>query len=292
MYTGKTLFAQIMDFLPWKTFYRLVSRYHGSSQSLHRGRLGSGSVEHGLRAGFHHHRSVPVVVSLGAVSKHQGGSQDAYAVGPAREYPQLYTCFRRQTARCQRTRYHDSGARGDLRDGPRLSRFRATLRIARSWRALRDPRQIEYQPATGLLGAERSSTRDYLRSDGGVVGVLQSQTLSPPSASDSLQRSRDEENIHLSDQPVWSSTADHLRAVQRPLAGRVVFQMDQATSPYQEVFRHIRERRESTNLDRRVGVCARGDHQKAPRPGCFSLHFATGVFSHPFREKPFKQGLF
>jgi hypothetical protein len=30
MYTGKTLFAQIMDFLPWKTFHRLVSRYEGN----------------------------------------------------------------------------------------------------------------------------------------------------------------------------------------------------------------------------------------------------------------------
>ena len=29
MYTEKTLFAQIMDFLPWKTFHRLVSRYDG-----------------------------------------------------------------------------------------------------------------------------------------------------------------------------------------------------------------------------------------------------------------------
>ena len=29
MYTGKTLFAQIMDVLPWKTFHRIVSRYDG-----------------------------------------------------------------------------------------------------------------------------------------------------------------------------------------------------------------------------------------------------------------------
>ncbi len=29
MYTGKTLFAQIMDFLPWKTFHRIVARYDG-----------------------------------------------------------------------------------------------------------------------------------------------------------------------------------------------------------------------------------------------------------------------
>jgi hypothetical protein len=29
MYTGKTLFAQIMDFLPWSTFHRIVDRYGG-----------------------------------------------------------------------------------------------------------------------------------------------------------------------------------------------------------------------------------------------------------------------
>ena len=29
MYVGQTLFAQVMGFLPWKTFYRLVARYHG-----------------------------------------------------------------------------------------------------------------------------------------------------------------------------------------------------------------------------------------------------------------------
>lgn len=29
MYVGKTLFAQIMDFLPWKTFHRIVARHGG-----------------------------------------------------------------------------------------------------------------------------------------------------------------------------------------------------------------------------------------------------------------------
>ena len=30
MYTGKTLFAQLMDFLPWTTFTRIVTRYGGN----------------------------------------------------------------------------------------------------------------------------------------------------------------------------------------------------------------------------------------------------------------------
>jgi hypothetical protein len=30
MYTGKTLFARLMDFLPWTTFTRIVDRYGGN----------------------------------------------------------------------------------------------------------------------------------------------------------------------------------------------------------------------------------------------------------------------
>ena len=30
MYVGQTLFAQIMDFLPWSTFHRIVGRYGGN----------------------------------------------------------------------------------------------------------------------------------------------------------------------------------------------------------------------------------------------------------------------
>src|SRR5690625_3463910 len=30
MYTGKTLFTQVMEFLPWKHFYRIVERYQGN----------------------------------------------------------------------------------------------------------------------------------------------------------------------------------------------------------------------------------------------------------------------
>lgn len=33
MYVGKTLFAQILDFLPWKTFHRIVARYDGDHRA-------------------------------------------------------------------------------------------------------------------------------------------------------------------------------------------------------------------------------------------------------------------
>src|ERR1700745_828159 len=41
MYLGKTLFAQVMDFMPWKTFHRIVNRYGGD----HRTRSLSGAKQ-------------------------------------------------------------------------------------------------------------------------------------------------------------------------------------------------------------------------------------------------------
>ena len=47
MNIGKTLFAQLMDFLPWSTFERIVSRYGGDRAvracvALHRAVQGYG----------------------------------------------------------------------------------------------------------------------------------------------------------------------------------------------------------------------------------------------------------
>jgi hypothetical protein len=34
MYAGKTLFAQLMDYLPWTTFTRIVDRYDGNHPAI------------------------------------------------------------------------------------------------------------------------------------------------------------------------------------------------------------------------------------------------------------------
>ena len=52
---------------------------------------------------------------------------------------------------------------------------------------------------------ERSGARHHMRSDGGAVRLLQSQTLPAPFAPHSFQRSRVGEDAHLFDQPVRSS---------------------------------------------------------------------------------------
>ena len=201
MNIGKTLFAQLMDFLPW-TFHRIVARrrryvklltcadqfrvmafaqltyreslrdieaclsaqasklYHmgfrhtrsnarrwpmptrretgvsmpnlpsclidGRASSTRR-QLWHRVDEHGLRAGLDDHRPVPVALSLGAVSHHQVGGEDAHAARLARQHSQLHPHLRRQAGRRECARPAGVGARGDLRHGSRLSRLRTAL---------------------------------------------------------------------------------------------------------------------------------------------------------------------
>ena len=53
------------------------------------------SQKNRLRARFNHHRPLPDVVSMGAVSPAQKRGQDAHADGSARQYPQFYLYYRR-----------------------------------------------------------------------------------------------------------------------------------------------------------------------------------------------------
>jgi hypothetical protein len=200
---------------------------HASSETLCRIGSRAGPDEHGFCAGLHHHGSLPVAVFMAAISQHQGGGKDAYAVGPSRQYRGIHTYFRRQGARCQRARSDDSETCGDLYNGSRISRFRAALHPSRRRRFFCHSRQSEFRLVTDLFSAKRPGARDHLRSDGGPVGVLQSKELPPLSTPHSLQRSGYRGNTHPSDQPIWSSTTVHLRTIQSPVASRVVLQMDQ-----------------------------------------------------------------
>ncbi len=55
--------------------------------------------------------------------------------------------------------------------------------------------------------------------------------------------------------------------------GAVVLQVDQAASEDSVILRRQRERRQDADLDRRFGLRADRDHQKANELGCHSLHY-------------------
>ena len=75
--TGKTLFAQLMDFLPWSTFTRIVARYDGDHRvRAHRQRGGSPGRRAGVGAG---HVAGRIVVRPGR----RGGHVHGHVARPA-----------------------------------------------------------------------------------------------------------------------------------------------------------------------------------------------------------------
>ena len=75
------------------------------------------------------------------------------------------------------------------------------------------------------------------------------------------------------------------------LAGGVVLQVDQAAPADQEVLRRLRERREDSNLDRRLDLRAGCDCAQEAGPGGEPLPNSTDSQRHPFRENAHFTGL-
>ena len=82
-----------------------------------------------------------------------------------------------------------------------------------------------------------------------------------------------------------------LRALQKPLAGGTLLQVDQAASSDQAVLRHVGERGEDADLDCRLGLRPRRHCQEAPRPDA-SLYTLLQILSVTLFEKmPIHQAL-
>ena len=91
---------------------------------------------HDVRAGLDGHLPMPVALSLGAVSPHQVGDENADVAQPARQYPQLHPHLRQHAGRSQRARRAGVGGLGDLRPA---------VCAASSTRIFREPRQRQCQ---------------------------------------------------------------------------------------------------------------------------------------------------
>ena len=76
------------------------------------------------------------------------------------------------------------------------------------------------------------------------------------------------------------------------LAGRIVFQMDQATFTNQVVLWDFAERREDTGLDSDLHLCAGRHHQEGAEGGPLVARNPANPEHLSFRESPYKQGTF
>jgi hypothetical protein len=109
--------------------------------------------------------------------------------------------------------------------------------------------------------------RVYSAATDRTTGVIADQTI----ALDRHYTKRDYP-VHL------RRVRNDLRFVQEPLAGRALLQVDQAAPSNQGILRHLGERGEGANLDRRVSLCAGRHHPEAAQAGRLPLHIDAGVF--------------
>lgn len=226
------------------------------SQTLFGRGLGARSQEYGLCIGRHHHRSVPEPVRVGAVSQSQGSRQVAHTAGPQGLDSRLHSHQRRQDARGQCAGHLGLGARGVLRYGPRLLGLCSPVSNAQGGRLLCNPRQKQYERQARVLGQSGQGKRHHLRSIHCTERALYLPRLPRTPAAYPLQRSRNPTDVGLLDQQHKLAALDHRCVVQKPLAGGIVFQMDQAAPAHQEVSGQQRERSQDANLVRRVHLRA------------------------------------
>ena len=99
-----------------------------------------------------------------------------------------------------------------------------------------------------------------------------------------LLRPRDVEAVRLSHQPFRPSRLDHPTAVQMPLAGGVVLQVDQTTPADQGVLRHLRERGQDPDLNRHQHLRVSRHRQEANEHRPRSRRNPANFHHLPLRE--------
>ena len=185
MNTGKTLFAQLMDFLPWSTFDRIVARYDGNravrtrscAAQNRRWLLPNSSIGRAyVTSRLACRRSppsctiwdfanrfadppwrMPTKRATGAFSFDQRGGEDVHPVGSTWQHSKLYSRLRRQTSRCQRAGFAADRSGFDLCRGSWICRFRPAVWAASGGGFLRHPREVQHEGPQALFGTGGSS---------------------------------------------------------------------------------------------------------------------------------------
>ena len=200
---------------------------------VYRRRLWRGTRSNCLCSGFHHNRSLFVSVPMGQVSSNQGCHQTPHPSGLTRQYPYIHPYQRWQIARRQHSGRTDTRTRKLLCHGSRLSGFRQIV-YNRSMRSLLcNQSQIKLSVSQDLLPSDRQRYRSKVRPNSSAHRAPYIKGLPGETPTHQISRCTNQQNISFSDQQLYLAGAYHYTVIQMPLAGRVIFQVDQTKSPYQ-----------------------------------------------------------
>src|SRR4030095_7654922 len=144
----------------------------------------------------------------------------------------------------------------------------------------------------GSTRIRSTKARPALRSNHRPDRPVDLAALPGKAAANRLLRPHQSATPDFADQSLDAACADRLPALQVPMAGRVVFQVDQATSANQSVLWDQRERRQISSVDRRFDLCSGRDCEKIAQSRPQSLHNFADSQSDVVRKKADFTGAF
>jgi len=225
MYTGRTVFSQLIDFFPKKQFDRCVRQHRGN----HRIKTFSCFDQY-------------LCMTFAQITYRQS-------------LRDIETClraiphYRRESPRCKYPRRTGFRTRCNLHNGPWLPRFRSSFYLYSKPFNFYHESQKQFRLSPSLLSQVRQKHRFAMRPNDKTQWLLCIAGLSCCSSSNQLLRQRDKQKIRIFNKQLYSAGFDNCITLQMPLADRNIFQMDQAIPAYQDVLWHHQERCEDSNLD-------------------------------------------
>jgi len=265
---------------------------HSNSQRLIQRRpVSRRSGRNGLCFGCNNYRPLSIRVSLGTFPQEKSRRQTPYPIGFKGQYSYIHPHFRRQVARCQRSRSFAAGSRCILRNGPRLPGLRKALRLQPDSCIFRYSGQNKHAIQKTLFASCRKGNRTSLRSNNHAYRLLYEQALSGYTSSSEVSGCQHRKDTRFSHQQFYSAIANHNTTISQQVAGGTVFQMDQAAPEDKEVLWNIRKCRQVSGLDRGLCLYPRSDTKKTAEPSRKSLHNFTNFKCICFRKnRPFSTG--
>src|SRR4030067_1020755 len=266
-----------------------LSRLHRSAHqycqaALLRRPFWSGVGGDGLCLGFHHHRPLPVAVSLGRVSPEEGGGETAHSSGFARQYSHIGAYHSRPGSRCEYHRRSCGGSRRHICPGPGLSGFCPSLLHQPVYGLFCNKRQKQFHLQASLFPYGGQRSRSEKRSDHRASRLLRRNRLSREAAGDLFSGCHKEQAPGVFDEQFYSAGPDHCRALPLSLECGTLLQVDQRAPANKEALGALRECREDSNLDSNKHLCAGGDGQEALKSEWQPLYNSTDLKCHTIRE--------
>ena len=209
-----------------------------SPRALRQRRFRHSTESRSLCSGFDNHRFMSVTFSMGKISQAQSRSQGTYANGPEGLYTHVYPHYRRKSPRCKYPRRTGFGVRGYLCHGSRIPRLCSSFYFYSKPFNLCYESQNQFRLSSSLLSQGRQNYWLAMRPNDNAQWLLCIAKLSCSSSSNRLLRYRNKQKVHLPNEQLFTGGTDNRSTLQVPLAGRNLFQMDQAVPSYQNIFRH------------------------------------------------------